>query len=104
MIPQWTEEMNEITGLGGFYERCCRVAVTAGAHWCVQHPRAFDAEEVESAIRSSLVAADDGVKHTLGDELTPTQMALVMFHVRYIADNGWNKYRECMSARLNVYP
>jgi hypothetical protein len=93
---EFGEDMNEVSGLGGFYERCCRTAIVAGATWCIEN-KAFDAEEVESAMRRAYVAQDDGQKVPLESELTPTQFALAMYHVRYIADNGWKKYTEQMS-------
>jgi hypothetical protein len=98
----FTEDMNEVTGLGGYYERCCRTAIIAGAKWCIEHGQ-FDLSSVTHAIGQALVARDDGQKAKLDDELTQTQSGLVMYHVRYIADHGWNKYRECMTAPVKVY-
>lgn len=92
------EKMNEVSGLGGFYERCCRTAIIAGATWCIVN-KTFDADEVENAMRCAYVAQDDGQKVPLESELTPTQFALAMYHVRYIAENGWKKYAEQMSVQ-----
>lgn len=99
---QWAEDMNEVSGFGGYYERCCRTAITAGADWCLQNPHA-DPSEIEKAIGAALVTRDDGSKVPLQYELTSTQMGVAMHHVRYIAEHGWEKYRETMSAPLKVY-
>jgi hypothetical protein len=99
---EFGEDMNEVSGLGGFYERCCRAAIVAGATWCIEHKR-FNAEGVVRAVRTTLVTADDGQKVPLESELTPTQFALAMYHVRYIAANGWKKYEAKMSAPLRIY-
>jgi hypothetical protein len=103
MNIEFNEAMNEISGFGGYYERCCRRAVVAGATWCAAHPHLFDAEQVESAIRKSEMITDDGRKVLLGDELTGTQLAVAMYHIRFIAQQGWNQYAQAMSAPMVVY-
>jgi len=101
-IISFGEDMNEVSGLGGFYERCCRAAIIAGAQWLARH-RTFNAPEIEHAIRTALVARDDGTKVSLGYELTPEQLGLAMYHVRFIAEHGWKKYTEKMSVPPRIY-
>lgn len=103
MNIDFTETMNEISGFGGYYERCCRRAVTVGAQWCLTHPLAFDAAEVERAIRGAEINTDDGRHVSLYDELTGTQLGVAMHHIRFIAEHSWNEYREKMSAPLALY-
>jgi hypothetical protein len=103
MNIEFTESMNEISGFGGYYERCCRRAVVVGAEWCATHRGIFDPETIQQVICDALVAQDDGCKVRLGDELTGTQMAVAMYHIRFISGHGWNEYREKMSAPMVVY-
>lgn len=37
---EWTEDMREISGFGGGYERTCRAMVSAGCKWWGEHPGA----------------------------------------------------------------
>lgn len=99
---EFGEDMNEVSGQGGFYERCCRAAIVAGATWCIEH-KTFDPDGAERAMRAALVNADDGQKVPLESELTPTQFGLAMYHVRYIAKHGWKKYKARMSEPLRLY-
>ena len=103
MPIEFSEEMNEISGFGGFYERCCRAAVIAGAKWCVDHPHVFEQKAVEEAIRGATVVADDGRRLPLWEELIGTQIAVVLVHIRHIAEHGWNDYVKKMSAPVVVY-
>lgn len=118
---EFTEDMNEVSGFGGFYERCCRAGVCAGAAWVLTHRRArpvFDgvpdvlglivpsndeARELQGAIDTALVTRDDGTKVPLGEELTALQFYAIVHHVFFIAANGWRKYVDYMTEPLNVY-
>lgn len=118
----FNESMNEVSGFGGFYERCCRVGVCAGAEWCALHPGVvpkfsevpdvfglIDAEDPHAralweAIFSTLVSQDDGVKVPLRAVLTGAQTHAITHHVLYIASYGWKRYvEERMSEPLAVY-
>jgi hypothetical protein len=103
MTFEFTEAMNEVSGLGGYYERCCRAAVAAGAKWCAENPQTFDPEAVERAIREAPITTDDGRKVKLDDELTSAQFGVAMHHVRYIAKQGWDEYCTQMSVPVVVY-
>lgn len=103
MNIEFTEAMNEISGFGGYYERCCRRAVTVGAAWCITHPAVFDPIQVEQALRAAEVTTDDGRKVPLYDELSGTQLGVAMHHIRFIAEHSWNEYREKMSAPMAIY-
>lgn len=35
---EWTEDMHEISGFGGGYERTCRAMVSAGCKWLTENP------------------------------------------------------------------
>jgi hypothetical protein len=118
---EFTEKMNEISGFGGFYERCCRAAVIAGARWLRAHPGAKpsylgyeglygmviaandEAKAMDVEIGNAYVARDDGTKSQLRDELTGMQNHAVIHHLLFIADRGWDAYRERMSSPVATY-
>lgn len=113
---EFTESMNEVSGLGGAYERACRGIVTAGARWCAWHPHAqlvfserpdargfveaqtADARTLRRVIDTTPFTTDDGRKVTLADEMTPAMYHTAIVHILFIAANGWNTYRDKMSA------
>ena len=37
---EWTDDMGEISGFGGVYERACRTMVSSGCKWLKEHPNA----------------------------------------------------------------
>lgn len=100
---EFTEEMNEVTGLGGFYERCVRAAICAGAKWLIAHQWDMDMEKMQRAIFDTELHRDDGVVTRLGDELRTAQMGFVMHHLRKIAELGWDEYQRRMCEKLKVY-
>lgn len=102
---EFTDEMGEISGFGGSYERACRDMVIAGVEWLDEHP---DAEpeilEMENVI--GLVKADNDAAEQLTDvmadaaEDTPTgaMMHACVRHVIYVGENGWDEYVELMES------
>jgi hypothetical protein len=118
---EFTETMNEISGFGGFYERCCRAGVVAGAKWLRAHPNAkpeylgYDgvygiviadndaAMALDLEIMKTEVARDDGTKSRLSHELTGNQHHAIAHHLVFVAEKGWDAYRERMSAPVAVY-
>lgn len=118
---EFTEDMNEISGLGAEYERSCRAAVIAGSHWALDHPDAEPAIEgytggdgwvkpqnmagtsLLAAIEAAAFTMDDGRKITLGELLTPNQYVLVLQHIGLIAQMGWNAYAEKMRGTVRCY-
>jgi hypothetical protein len=117
----FTEDMNEVSGFHGFYERCCRAGIVAGARWCAANPNAVttfrefkdvfglcmpesdDAVALESAILAAPVTRDDGTKSRLSDELTGAQFHAIVHHVRFIASKGWDAYVAEMTEPMRVY-
>lgn len=118
---EFTEAMNEISGFGGFYERCCRAGVVAGAKWLRDHPSGtpvylgYDgcygivmadnsvAQSLDLAVMKAQVTRDDGTKSQLSHELTGIQHHAIVHHLLFIAEKGWDAYRERMSAPVTVY-
>lgn len=118
---EFTEDMNEVSGFGGFYERCCRAGVCAGAAWALEHrharpvfevipdilglivPGNDEARSLQRAVDTALVTRDDGTKVPLGEELTALQFHAIVEHVLFIAAQGWKAYVTYMTAPVNVY-
>ena len=100
MRLEFPEMAREITGLGGYYERCCRAGVVAGATWLASNPDVFDPDAIAEAIYKAEVTADDGQRLKLRHELSGAQMGVVMYHVREIALRGWKRYCDEISRPL----
>lgn len=106
----FTEDMHEVSGLGGIYERACRTAVCAGAQWWAAHPRAYpivdgdievpgviegangDGRSLVASIQNALLAMDDGQKVKLREFMTHSMYYVVLHHVMWIGCFGWNAY------------
>lgn len=90
-------EMHEVTGFGGEYERRVRTAIEIGA----EHLRdygPFDRIEMERYIRSHEVIRSNGRLIEMGKLMTRAQMGLVMYHLRFISEYGWDAYCERMTS------
>jgi len=98
----YTDDMDEISGFGGGYEKACRDMVVAGLKWLDAHPTAEpkfhgykdvygicmednqDAKDLSSAM---VKAADD---------CTGAMHQATVSRVLWIRRNGWDKYvAEC---------
>lgn len=117
---EFTEQMNEISGYGGMYERACRIGVRTGAQWFASHlhahPEFGQSSDTASFIQPlneegyGLLAAieeadfvrDDGVHVPLAEQMTREMMSMVLFHTLYIAKKGWNNYMKKMTAPIAV--
>jgi hypothetical protein len=115
---EFTDDMNEISGLGGAHERALRTAVTAGAQWWVAHPEGDpiitgddatceagngDGESLLRAVNGTIFTGDDGVKVPLGNAMTPSMYYAAMYHVMWIGEHGWNNYVCAMRLPLQFY-
>lgn len=118
---EYTEDMNEITGLGSDYERGCRTGVLAGMRWVIEHPGAepaingYSGEDgwlqPQNMAGTSLLAAieaapftlDNGTKLCLGELLTPNQYLFVLQHIGFIAQMGWDAYAQKMRTPVSRY-
>ena len=93
---EWTDDMGEITGLGGALEEACRRMLFAGLAWFDSHPKArpafrggLDALEPLNEDADDLWKVFDaiGAKDATGFALP----ALL-----YIRRNGWRRYQDLM--------
>lgn len=95
-----SEDMGQISGFGGGYEKTCQDMLDAGVKWLNEHPKhddlnmrglknvfglleanSPDAKELERAI----LAAG-------GSDITGAMHHAVMSRLLFIAKNGWDKY------------
>jgi hypothetical protein len=119
---EFTDTMNEITGVGGLEERACRAAVRAGAAWWAAHPQAQPVIEgnpspaagvtgtnpagcaLVAAIQSVPFTRDDGTRVRLGDCMTSGLYYASLHHLMFIGTFGWPAYVDIMSEPLTLMP
>lgn len=94
-----TEDMPEISGFGGEYEKCCQDMLEAGVNWLAKHPGA----EMEghtltnvygyfSADSDDAKAMEKVVTDAAADQGTGAMHHAVMSRLFWIAKNGWDAY------------
>lgn len=103
---EFTEEMGEISGMGGGYEQCCRDMLKAGLEWLDAHPDADpkfhgfkgvygiideDNEDAEALTKAIIDASGGGA--------TGAMHQAVVSHCLVIRKEGWDHYVEKMSER-----
>lgn len=118
MSFEFTDDMNEISGLGGAHERALRTAVVSGAKWWLLHPEADpiiegdeslckggnpDGEALLRAVNETIFTGDDGVKVPLENVLTPSMYYAAMYHIVWIGEHGWDNYATAMRLPLRFY-
>lgn len=93
---RFTDEMAEITGLGGSYEQAARFMVAAGLEWLDEHPdykpRLQEVRSVEDARGlGDLLGVMDKAAGPRGGA-TGAMMSAAVSHVRYALQLGWDVY------------
>jgi hypothetical protein len=119
VIFEFTDDMNEISGLGGAHERALRAAVLAGARWWVIHPEGdpiiegddkeccgtnADGRSLMRAVNETIFTCDDGVKVPLSTVFTPAMYYAAMYHIVWIGEHGWDHYARAMRVPLQLHP
>lgn len=100
MKYKFTDDMGEISGFGGGYEKECRDMVVRGLEWLDAHPDAdpkfHGYKNIVGIIVEDNEDAKELVKSMLGKETghTGAMVEATVGHVRYIHQNGWDKYVE----------
>lgn len=107
----YTDDMDEISGLGDTYEAGCRVMVLAGLDWLDAHPDAvlkfsgfkrvfgYIKEETDDA-RALVKAMCDAANAAYpSGGVTGAMVHACTAHVCFIRENGWDAYAEKMRAR-----
>lgn len=118
---EFSDAMNEITGVGGMEERACRAAVRAGAQWWLQHPNAHpvvdgstdfpglvfgmneEGTALVAAIKATPFTRDDGSKVTLEECMTHAMYYVALHHIMFIGTFGWPSYVNMMTGPLKLY-
>jgi len=121
-IYEFTDDMNEVSGYGGDYERACRAAIAVGATWVSLHPAAEpevdgnngisgyvrganeDGAKMLDCIDDQPFRMDDGREVKLGDVLTPAMYYVALYHIGFITEFGWNAYAEKMRSPTPLRP
>jgi hypothetical protein len=103
----YTEEMGEISGMGGDYEKTCQNMVIGGVKWFEEHPNADphfygykgiyglcleDNEDAKALTRAVVEAAGE-----FGPSGAMHQATIA--HILHIKQVGWQKYTEEMKER-----
>ena len=114
---EWSEDMGEISGFGGGYERGCRAMVMAGMAWLDEHPDAdphfsgfknvygliteanTDAKALTEAIMNARVRLDDGRDIRAGDDATGAMHHAAISHCFAYKRLGWEEYRRQLQER-----
>lgn len=89
---EYTEDMSEVSGLGGEYEEACRKMVIAGAQWLDENGKSAN-EDYD---------ADEELKRVMADAVDDVPTGAMMHgafrHVSYIDRHGWEAYVEKMES------
>lgn len=101
----FTDDMAEVSGLGGDYERACRDMVIAGAVWLDRHEDDIHEKlqfkeyknvvgviQGENDISEDLLETMAEAAEDAGGAPTGAMMHATARHVAYIAQNGWEDY------------
>lgn len=101
---QWRDGMDEISGLGGGYEKCCQAMLDAALQWLDVHPDAEprfkgnsnvygliaeDNDDAKALSKAAMVPADG--------EATGAMKHAVIGHSLWIQKNGWDAYVKAKS-------
>jgi hypothetical protein len=96
---QFTDNMGEISGLGGGYESGCRKMVVAGLEWLDAHPEAVISYQEYKHIYGMTAnespdceAMQSHMNKAIDNEATGAMMQACTGHVMYAHKNGWDKY------------
>jgi len=105
---EWTEDMAELSGFGGDYERSCRAMVKAGLEWWDLHPKAeprFKGRRGANGLinednhdAQSLTAVMMDAAQGFGGP-TGVMLSACLGAVFRVRQNGWEAYADELRAR-----
>lgn len=94
----FTDDMAEISGFGGSYEKACRDMIVAGLEWFDEHPTAEpkfhgfkDVYGIMAEDNEDAKALSEAVT-AVSDDVTGAMHQASIQHIMYIRKNGWEKY------------
>lgn len=97
---EWTEDMREISGFGGGYERTCRAMVSAGCKWLADHPTAdpqfHGFKNVYGVIaedNDDAKALSKAVTDASGGDCSGAMHHASISHCLFAHKNGWEAYQ-----------
>lgn len=97
---KFTDEMDEISGFGGGYEKCCRAMLDAGLQWLDANPDAEPKFKGNSNVYGVIIEDNDDAKAlsdavvSVTDEATGAMHQATVGHCLWIRANGWDAYVE----------
>ena len=100
--------MREISGFGGGYEEACRKLVIAGLEWFDQNPNKKPVFKGLKGVFGHLLEDNQDaidmsnyIVKKAADDLTGAMMHAAHEHIRFVRQNGWDKYVEEMEKRYD---
>ena len=111
MTYEWEPGMGEISGFGGRYETCCRVALRAALQWLAENPGPpvvfkslpgiYGIVRGDDRGEQCLGAANDAAIARFGENagLSGAMLHAVANHVAFIQAQGWDAYVVKMQER-----
>jgi hypothetical protein len=92
MPYEFTDDMRQISGFGGAYERRCRAMVQAGLEWYAENP---DAQPAFDELLEPMNADARGLLATLSaaaPDCTGLMLGGALAHIRRARELGWDAY------------
>ena len=105
-MKHYTEEMGEISGFGGGYEKTCRKMVLAGVEWLEKNPTANPQFHGFNGIYGVIIGDNQDAKNLTaavlkggGDDITGAMHQAAISHIFAVKRHGWPEYCRQMKAR-----
>jgi len=106
MDYEFTQEMGEISGLGGGYEAACRAMLKAGLEWFDAYPDLapeFQTYEniygIAEEKNEHAKALTEAILEPVGGDCTGAMHQAVTSSLLWIRGNSWDAYVKVMSER-----
>jgi hypothetical protein len=103
-----SQDMPEISGFGGDYEKCCQDMLEAGVKWLHDNPQpSLEAHSFEGVYGVMVPDSDDAkrlesaVLEAAGGDATGAMHHAVMSRLFWISKNGWDAYCKELCDRPN---
>ena len=99
---KWTDDMGEVSGMGGTYEQACRWGVMRGADFMLDNFEQFDPDVALTADGTWASAAYDLLSTEISESISGLSGAMhgaIMGHCRFICREGWDTYCKAMRGR-----
>ena len=105
---KFTDEMGEISGLGGGYEKACRVMLDSGLQWLDANPDAEPKFKKNSGIYGLILEDNDDAKALSDAVIKHVDVCSGAVHhatvgaCLWIKENGWDAYIDALADTKEV--